>query len=232
MEHRRPPGEDHKTFVPSNNQPRTELTKPFSLDELATGLSLLKPAKAAGLDDVGLLTEMLQHLGNKAKPWLLYMHIECTRTKHIPSIWRKAKVIAIPKPVKHPSSPKSYRPISLLRFYVYALRTTDTDAHIPLVDEKLTKYQAGFIPGRSCVGQLPNLTRQHRRRLRKIDDNRAAFVDMSAAYDTVQHRLIIRKLVDMTGDIDLCQVIRGLLNNRRFFVQLNDKTSASRWRSH
>ena len=115
VEHRRPPGEDHKTFVPSNNQPRTELTKPFSLDELATGLSLLKPAKAAGLDDVGLLTEMLQHLGNKAKPWLLYMLIECTRTKHIPSIWSKAKVIAIPKPMKHPSSPKSYRPISLLR---------------------------------------------------------------------------------------------------------------------
>ena len=56
MEHRRPRGEDHKTFVPSNNQPRTERTKPFSLDELATGLSLLKPAKAAGLDDVGLLT--------------------------------------------------------------------------------------------------------------------------------------------------------------------------------
>ena len=57
----------------------------------------------------------------------------------------------------------------------------------------------------------------------------AEFVDLSAAYDTVQHRLMIRKLMDMTGDIDLCQVIRGLLSNRRFFVQLNDKKS--RWRS-
>ena len=56
-----------------------------------------------------------------------------------------------------------------------------------------------------------------------------AFVDLSTAYDTVQHRLMIRKLMDMTGDIDLCQVIRGLLSNRRFFVQLNDKKS--RWRS-
>ena len=36
VEHRRPPGEHHKTIVPSNKQPRTELTKPFSLDELAT----------------------------------------------------------------------------------------------------------------------------------------------------------------------------------------------------
>ena len=90
MDHRRPTGEHHKTIVPSNKQPPTELTKPFSLDELATGLSLLTPGKAAGLDDV--LTEMLQHLGNKAKSWLLDML--STRTKHIPSIWRKAKVIA------------------------------------------------------------------------------------------------------------------------------------------
>ena len=112
VEHRRPPGEHHKTIVPSNNQPPTELTKPFSLEELATGISLLKAGKAAGLDD--LLTEMLQHTGNKAKSWLLDMLNECTRTKLIPSIWRKAKVIAIPKPGKDPTSPKSYRPISLL----------------------------------------------------------------------------------------------------------------------
>ena len=108
VEHRRPPGEHHKTIVPSNNQPPTELTKPFSLDELATGLSLLKPGKAAGLDDV--LTEMLQHIGNIAKYWLLDMLNECTRTKHIPSIWRKAKVIGIPKPGKDPSSPKKLPP--------------------------------------------------------------------------------------------------------------------------
>ena len=69
VEHRRPPGEHHKTIVPSNNQPPTELTKPSSLDELAAGLNLLKAGKATGLD--GLLTEMLQHLGNKAKSWLL-----------------------------------------------------------------------------------------------------------------------------------------------------------------
>ena len=112
VEHRRPPGDHHKTIVPSNNQPQTKLTKPFSRDELTTGLSLLKPGKAAGLDDV--LTYMLQHLGNKAECWLLDMLNECTRTKHIQSISRKAKVIAIPKPGKDPSSPKSYRPISLL----------------------------------------------------------------------------------------------------------------------
>ena len=82
---------------------------------------------------------------------------------------------------------------------IYALRTTDTDAHIPLVDEKLTKDQAGFTPGRSCAGQLLNFEDGYERNML----TGAAFVDLSAAYDTVQHRLMIRKLMDMTGDIDL-----------------------------
>ena len=99
----------------------------------------------------------------------------------------------------------------------------------PLVDEKLTKDQAVFRPGRSCAGQLLNLTQHIEDGYERNMLTCAAFVDLSAASDTVQHRLMVRKLMDMTGDIDLCQVIRGLLSNRRFFVQLNDKKS--RWRS-
>ena len=98
-----------------------------------------------------------------------------------------------------------------------------------LVDEKLTKDQVGFRPGRSCAGQLLNLTQHIEDGYERNMLTGAACVDLSAAYDTVQHRLMIRKLLDMTGDIDLCQVIRGLLSNRRFFVQLNDKKS--RWGS-
>ena len=34
----------------------------------------------------------------------------------------------------------------------------------------------------------------------------AVFVDLSAAYDTVNHRLLIRKLYDHTQDNPLCRV--------------------------
>ena len=40
---------------------------------------------------------------------------------------------------------------------------------------------------------------------------------------------MIRNMMDMTGDLDICQVVRGLLGNRRFFEHLND--NKSRWRS-
>ena len=138
-------------------------------------------------------------------------------------------MIAIPKPGKDPSSPKSYRPISLLCIPYKLYERLILMRISPLVGEKLTKDQSGFRPGRSCAGQLLNLTQNIEDGYERKMLTGAAFVDMSAAYDTVQHRLMIRKLMDMTGDIDLCQVIRGLLSNRRFFVQLND--TKSRWRS-
>ena len=39
----------------------------------------------------------------------------------------------------------------------------------------------------------------------------AAIVDLSAAYDTVNHRLLIQKLYDFTGDSPLCRVIQNML---------------------
>ena len=57
----------------------------------------------------------------------------------------------------------------------------------------------------------------------------AAFVDLHAGYDTVNHRLFIQKLYDFTGDIPLCKVTQNMLSSRRFYVELNN--DRSRWRN-
>ena len=56
----------------------------------------------------------------------------------------------------------------------------------------------------------------------------AAFVDLSAAYDTVNHRILIQKLYNTTQDSQLCGVFQNMLSNRRFYVELNNERS--RWR--
>ena len=56
----------------------------------------------------------------------------------------------------------------------------------------------------------------------------AAFVDLSAAYDTVNHRILIQKLYNTTQDSQLCRVFQNMLSNRRFYVELNN--GRSRWR--
>ena len=55
-----------------------------------------------------------------------------------------------------------------------------------------------------------------------------AFVDLSAAHDTVNYILLIQKLLSITHYNTLCRIIQNMLSNRRFYVELNNERS--RWR--
>ena len=91
-----------------------------------------------------------------------------------------------------------------------------------------SQEQAGFRPGKSCTSQLLNLTEHIEDGYEKRLITGAVFVDLSAAYDTVNHRRLLSKVLEMTGDVQLTDLIRTMLENRRFFVMLNGKKS--RWR--
>ena len=56
----------------------------------------------------------------------------------------------------------------------------------------------------------------------------AAFVDLSAGYDTVNHRILIQKLNNTTQVSQICRVFQSMLSNRMFYVELNNERS--RWR--
>ena len=75
-------------------------------------LKHLKNGKAAGLDEI--LTEEIKNFGPITTQWVLSLLISCARTHRLPRLWRQARVVALLKPGKDPSSPKSFRPISLL----------------------------------------------------------------------------------------------------------------------
>ena len=46
--------------------------------------------------------------------WVSSLLNACARTHRLPILWRQARVVVLLKPGKDPSSPKSFRPISLL----------------------------------------------------------------------------------------------------------------------
>ena len=78
----------------------------FSQREFAAALQHLKPGKAPGPDSI--CTELILHAGDALKSWLRDFISSCLRRLKISKIWRKALVIAIPKPVKPVGHPKSY----------------------------------------------------------------------------------------------------------------------------
>ena len=133
------------------------------------------------------------------------------------------------KPGKDSATPTNYRPISLLCHTYKLYERLILNRIAPTIEEHLIKEQAGFRPGRSCTSQLLNLTQhiiEDGSRVGKITGT--AFVDMSAAYDTVNHILLIQKLHYTPQDSKLCRVIKNLLSHRRFYVELNKERS--RWR--
>ena len=132
------------------------------------------------------------------------------------------------KPGKDSSIPENYRPISLLchTYKLYERMTLNRIA--PAIEQHLSKEQVGFRSGKSCTSQLLNVTQHIEDGYEEGMITRTAFDDLSAAYDTVNHRLLIRKLYNTTLDSQLCRVIQNLLSDRRFYVELNNERS--RWR--
>ena len=98
------------------------------------------------------------------------------------------------------------------------------------IDLKLISQQACFRSGKSCCSHVPNLAQQIEDGFELGQITGAAFIVLTAAYDTTNHRRILDKLVMLTDDVaPLTKFIRTMLSNRRSKVELNGKQS--RWRN-
>ena len=199
----------------------------FDMDDLNKALKHVKTGKACGLD--GISPEMILHFGPKTREWLRALYNNCAETKNLPKIWRKARVVALLKPGKDPKLPGSYRPISLLctllKVYERLILTTMNDT----IEDQLISDQAGFRAGKSCCGQVLNLTQYIEDGYEKGKITGTVFVDLSAAYDTINHRKLILKVAKMVNNSNTVGIIRSILVNRRFFVEMDGKRS--RWRN-
>ena len=123
---------------------------------------------------------------------------KCLTKNKIPKIWRQSKIIAILKPGQ------------------------------TLFEQHLIKEQVGFRHGKSCTSQLLSLTQHIEDGYQRSMNTGAAFVDLSAAYDKVNNRIIMQNLYNITQDSELCRVLQNMLSNRRFYVEpINER---SRWR--
>lgn len=84
----------------------------ITMNELTYVLAKLKNNKAPGFDNIPNI--LLKHLPVKAVKILKVILNSCIRLNYFPSVFKKAKVIAVHKPNKPKNNPNSYRPISLL----------------------------------------------------------------------------------------------------------------------
>ncbi|VVC42657.1 Reverse transcriptase domain, partial [Cinara cedri] len=215
-----------KRIIRNKEKERNHLSRPFDEDEMNIAIETMKLRKAAGLDNI--FVEQIRNFGPKAKQWLLTLYNEIRNRKIIPKIWRITKIIALLKPGKDKDDPKNYCPISLLCHTYKLFERMLLNRLVPFVESTLIKEQAGFRPGKSCTGQILNLTQKIENGFENKKIIGTSLVDLTAAYDTVNHRLMLKKLYDTTMDYEFVRIFEALLSNRRFFV--NHQGKNSRWR--
>ena len=192
----------------------------FSQREFAATLQHLKPGKAPGPDSI--CPKLILHAGAALKSWLRDFLSSCLRRLKIPKIWRRALVVAIPKPAKPVGDPKSYRPISLLCVPYKILERFIYACVEPLIDPLLPKEQAGFQRGKSTVDQVVLLTQNIEDSFEAKKKAGAVFIDLTAAYDTVWHRGLTCKLLRLLPDKHMVKMIMELVRNRSFTLTTGD----------
>ena len=85
-------------------QDAVNISDNFSQREFAAALQHLKPGKTLGPNSI--CPKLILHAGAALKSWLRDFLSSCLRRLKIPEIWRRALVVAIPKPGKPVGDPK------------------------------------------------------------------------------------------------------------------------------
>ena len=186
-----------------------------------------KSSKALGPDELSPV--MLKHLGPKGIAYLTKIFNAVVNTANIPHIWKVGKIIPLLKPKKPADEGSSYRPVSLLcpaaKLLESTLLPTITTA-IPLAD-----HQHGFRKKRSTTTALQEISDHITDGLnRKKPAHRtvAVAIDLSRAFDTVDHEILIKEVSNLELNGHIKRFITGYLRGRQTYVFFRGQKSKYR----
>ena len=169
-----------------------------------------------------IFPELIIHAEAALKSWLSDFLSSCFRRLKSSQIWRRALVVAIPKPMKPVADPKYYQPISLIYVPYKILERLIYTCVEPLIDPQLFEEQAGFRRGKSTVDQVVLLAQIIEDFCEVKKKAGAIFVNLTAAYDTVWHRGLICKLLRLLSDKHMIKLIMELVQNQSFIPTTGD----------
>ena len=128
-----------------------ELTNSFEIQEL---IDKLKPRGAPGADRI--TNKAIKKLTPNFIELLVEIVNASLKLAHLPSIWKTAHIIMIPKPMKDHSQPENFRPISLLNTLsklcerVIQVRINRWLSNNNIISD----YQSGFCKGKQTNDHL------------------------------------------------------------------------------
>lgn len=115
----------------------------------------------------------------------------------------------------------NYRPISLSSSFAKIFEYLLVDILSAPCKQRLTTLQHGFVKDRSTVTNLTCITQFIAESLDKNLQTDVIYTDLSKAFDTIDHVLLVDKLSVIGLSPDLVYLLQSYLTNRKQFVAVN-----------
>lgn len=188
----------------------------------------LRVKKSAGFDEIN--NRLIKQLPIASIRFLVLIFNLCMSFGFFPDAWKTAKVIAIPKPNKNKSDPKSYRPISLTacigKIFERVILTRMNN--FILDNEILNNEQFGFRAGCSTTHQVKRIDNMVKHQFRFKKSTGLVLLDIEKAFDSVWHNGLVYKLSKNGFPLYLIRAIQSFIFNRSFFVSIGKANSGTR----
>ena len=143
--------------------------------------------------------EMLKHLPDKAKKFLLKIMDKIWETGILPKDWKISIIVAVKKPNKDAFQATSYRPIALTSCVCKLVEKMINTRLVWHLESKglISPCQFGFRKNRSTLDPLMRLTNQKQQGFTKRCQTISVFFDLEKAYDTTWRFGILNQLHEM-----------------------------------
>lgn len=152
---------------------------------------------------------------------LMYLINAVFRLKHVPSIWKVAEIIMIPKPGKLLNEVTSYRPISLLPIISKVFEKLLLKRLKPIIERKklIPNHQFGFRQKHSTIDQVHRIINTIEETLEEKLVCSAIFLDVAQAFDKVWHQGLIFKL-NKQLPTQYVTLLKSYISERLFWVRV------------
>ena len=215
--------QDFKTYMDSP-KPQSILLVRTNVEEITSLINKMQDKKASGYDSIN--AKFLKLTSAYIAPIICDIFNSMIKTGIYPDELKIAKVIPIYKN-GDASKCSNYRPISILSLLNNIFEKLLYKRLYDYLEnfEILYQFQYGFRKGHSTVHALVELVDKIRNSVDKGEMTCGIFVDLSKAFDTVNHKILLSKLDHYGFRGKTNKLLESYLTNRKQYVQIGNAKS-------
>ena len=209
----------HIDILPENSH--YDISPEFIIkeEEVYHKLSIISTAKSPGPD--GIPNWVLKFYAYVLASPVASIFNASIQQATVPTMWKKANVIPIPKIASPEDITKDLRPISLTPTLSKTCEQFVTDWLLEYIKEKIDRRQFGSLKNSSTTHALLSFVHHL---LYETDTSKTAervfLLDFSKAFDLIDHNILLYKLYEMKVPATITNWIRSFLFERKQRVKI------------